>query len=64
MDVYVCIGLYRGLVDMVRVVEFRASAIDLETQWWNKLGITDAASREAKAGEGTEFRVVETELKR
>ena len=64
MQVYVTIELFKGLVESVQVFEMEESARQLETEWLNKTGIKDAMGREAKAGEGTEFHVVETVLRR
>lgn len=63
MKVFVTIELFRGLLESVHAFELEAPARRLETEWLKKMDIHDATGREAKAGEGTEFHVVETELK-
>ena len=63
MTVFVTIEAVQGLVGGVTVFLTPDSARQAEERWLEKNGVKDKIDREAKANNGTEFLVMESELK-
>ena len=63
MTVFVTIEAFQGIVGGVTVFLTPESAKQAEDRWLEKNGVKDKICREAKAKNGTEFLVMESELK-